>query len=133
MAGRSGDAVEINPGLKIYGNGSAEVLAYVGHNGLMDFKLKSQAKSRDDRKRKAIILACASKSYFKSELEPTSASPMLWTTNLMAPEAYVLSAALDGWIARESDEQIRLRAARAYDKYQHCGFKAASNLFATGW
>jgi len=30
-------------------------------------------------------------------------------------------------------EQIRLRAADAYHKYQHCGVKAARTLFATGW
>lgn len=135
-AGRSGTPIEVKQGkqaVTIHSNGSADVLAYVGHNGLMDFKLKSHAAGRDARKRKAIMLACASKPYFKSELESTGAEPLLWTTNLMAPEAYVLSAALDGWIARESNEQIRLRAAGAYDKYQHCGLKAASRLFATGW
>jgi hypothetical protein len=56
---------------------------------------------------------------------------VLWTTNLMAPEAYTLKSALDGWIGGEKNEQIRDRAARAYDKYQKCGFKAAHRLFST--
>jgi len=47
----------------------------------------------------------------------------------MAPEAYTLEAAVEGWIARENAEQIRERAARAYDKYQKCGLKAAGRLF----
>jgi hypothetical protein len=51
----------------------------------------------------------------------------------MAPEAYTLKSALDGWILGESNENIRDRAAAAYDKYQKCGFKAARNLMATGW
>jgi hypothetical protein len=51
----------------------------------------------------------------------------------MSPEAYVLSAAIDGWMKKESNEQIRLRAADAYNKYQHCGGNAARALFATGW
>ena len=51
----------------------------------------------------------------------------------MAPEAYTLKAALDGWIAAESAEQIHERAAVAYDKYQKCGLKAARKLMATGW
>ena len=51
----------------------------------------------------------------------------------MAPEAYTLKAALDGWIAGENREQIRGRAADAYDKYQKCGVGAARRLFATGW
>ena len=77
--------------------------------------------------------ACASKQYFTKVLELTGAKPLLWTTNLMAPEAYIMSAALNGWIKHESDEQIRVRAAGAYNQYQHCGLKAASRLFATGW
>ena len=99
----------------------------------MDFKISSTPQQRDKRERPAIILACASKQYFSQPLKSTGASPLLWTTNLMAPEAYVLSAAIDGWIARESGEQIRLRAAKVYDKYQRCGLKSAQALFATGW
>ncbi|MCM3874633.1 MAG: hypothetical protein ND895_28405 [Pyrinomonadaceae bacterium] len=113
--------------------GSADVVAYIGHDGLMDFTLTTTPKKRDDLKRQAIILACASKQYFSSALKDTGASPLLWTTNLMAPEAYVLSAALDGWIKHETDEQIHLRAAQAYHSYQKCGLKSAMNLFATGW
>jgi len=80
-----------------------------------------------------IILACASKGYFADALRLTGAKPLLWTTNLMAPEAYILAAAVDGWLKKETDEQIRTRAARAYDQYQHCGQRSANNLFATGW
>jgi hypothetical protein len=113
--------------------GSAEMVAYIGHDGLMDFTLSATPRQHDARQRKAIILACASKQYFSQPLRKTGASPLLWTTNLMAPEAYVLSAAIDGWLKKESDEEIRFRAAKAYDSYQNCGLKSANNLFATGW
>jgi hypothetical protein len=43
------------------------------------------------------------------------------------------SAAIDGWMKKESDEQVRLRAADPYNRYQNCGLKAARGLFATGW
>jgi len=119
--------------VEFHTGGSADLVAYIGHNGLMDFRLSSHPQRRDDRERRAIILACASKQYFSTALQQSGATPLLWTTNLMAPEAYVLSAAIDGWIKKESDEQIRLRAADAYHKYQHCGVKAARTLFATGW
>jgi len=46
---------------------------------------------------------------------------------------YILSAAVDGWLKKETDEEIRIRAAKAYNSYQNCGLKAANNLFATGW
>ena len=58
-------------------------------------------------------------------------------TGLMAPEAYTLGAALEAPIevltAHEDREKIRQRAAQAYDKYQHCGLRAALRLFASGW
>lgn len=135
-AGRPAEELSIQSNgesLKFYPGGSAAVVAYIGHNGLMDFSLGLTPQKRDDQKRQAIILACASKQYFAPALKETGASPLLWTTNLMAPEAYLLSAALDGWMNHETDEQIRNRAAKAYHSYQNCGLKAASKLFATGW
>jgi len=135
-SGRAGETVKIKSGTKtieFHTDGSAELVAYVGHNGLMDFALPSMPESLDEQTRKAIILACISKKYFAAPLKSTGASPLLWTTNLMAPEAYILSAAIDGWLKKESDEQVRQRAVKAYNTYQHCGLKAANNLFATGW
>jgi hypothetical protein len=63
--------------------------------------------------------------FFSDVHKQSGATPLLWTNNLMAPEAYVLSAAIDGWMKKESDEQIRLRAAEAYNNYQHRGVKAS--------
>ncbi len=51
----------------------------------------------------------------------------------MAPEAYTLKSALDGWIAKEDNEKIRDRGAAAYAKYQKCGFTAAHKLLTSGW
>jgi len=51
----------------------------------------------------------------------------------MAPEAYTLAAALDGWMAGEPDREIRTRAATAYAKYQKISVGAAQRLFVTGW
>ncbi len=130
--GKSGEQLQAG-NVPFHTGGSADLVAYIGHNGLMDFKLASHPKRRDDRQRRAIILACASKPYFSTALQDSGATPLLWSTNLMAPEAYVLSAAIGGWIKKESDEQVRLRAADAYNKYQRCGLKAARGLFATGW
>jgi hypothetical protein len=111
----------------------SSLVAYVGHDGLMDFSLPSVPHQRDRAHREAIILACASRQYFGDALKSSGSYPLLWTTNLMAPEAYTLKAALDGWINHESNDQIRERAAIAYDKYQKCGLRGARRLFATGW
>ena len=113
--------------------GSADLIAFVGHNGLMDFKLEKEIVKKDESEREAIILACASRNYFTAPLKKTSAKPLLWTSNLMAPEAYILHDALEGWTRGESDEQIRNRAAAAYAKYQKISLKSAQNLLVTGW
>jgi len=111
----------------------ADLFVYIGHDGLMDFALEKTFRGDAAEKRQAIVLACASKQYFGAPLKPTGAEPLLLTTGLMAPEAYTLKAALDGWIAGESNEQIRQRAAAAYAQYQKISRAAALKLFAAGW
>jgi hypothetical protein len=114
-------------------SGSANLVAFVGHNGLMDFQLEKEIVKKDEAAREAIILACASRNYFAEHLRKTSARPLLWTSNLMAPEAYILHDALEGWIRGETDSQVQTRAASAYAKFQKISVKSASKLLVTGW
>jgi hypothetical protein len=115
------------------GRGGANLVAYVGHEGLMDFQLSTLPQKKNESQRDAIILACISKSYFATPLRTAGASPLVWTTGLMAPEAYTLKSAIDGWILKETNGQIRERAAAAYSKYQKCSVNAARKLLVTGW
>ncbi len=108
-------------------------MVYVGHNGLMDFHLYTFPKKKDNRLRESIILACLSRSYFADPVALAGAKPLLWTTGLMAPEAYTLESAVEGWLVKESDEKIRLRAAKAYNKFQKCGLNAAKRLLVSGF
>jgi hypothetical protein len=80
-----------------------------------------------------VKLACLSNRYFAEPLRKSAAKLLLWTTGLMAPEAYVLKAAIDGWVLNEDGEGVRRRAATAYNQYQKCGMNAALRLFSTGW
>ncbi|NLI47086.1 MAG: hypothetical protein GX414_08260 [Acidobacteria bacterium] len=109
--------------------GGAGLVVYVGHNGLMDLRVDPPQR-RDARRREAMVLACASRGYFREPLRRACATARLWTTGLLAPEAYVLEAAVAGWIAGESAAAIRERAARAYHCHQRCGLAAARRLFA---
>ena len=113
--------------------GGSDLVVYIGHDAFMDFQVRPISGASGTRRPGVIILACASKAYFGPYLKYTAADPLLWTNGLMAPEAYTLKAALDGWIAHEDGDSVRMRAAQAYDKYQHCGLRAAERLFATGW
>lgn len=113
--------------------GNASLLAYVGHDGLMDFQLSETFVNTDEIKRDVIILACYSKRYFSPHLESANVNPLLWTTNLMAPEAYTLHDAITGYVIGETNEDVRERAAAAYAKYQKCSLNAAKGLLVTDW
>jgi hypothetical protein len=131
-AGVAGETIQTNS-IELHAGGGANLIAYIGHDGLMDFSLASHPHKTDDRQRDAVMLACLSKRYFAEPLRKTGARPLLWTTGLMAPEAYVLKAVIEGWMLNENGEGIRKRAATAYHQYQRCGLNAASRLFASGW
>lgn len=117
--------------LGIYGN--AKLLSYIGHDGLMDFKLTDKYTNVDGKVRDVIIVACISKKYFSPHLATTKANPLVWTTGLMCPEAYTLHDALEEYLAGGPVENIRSAAARAYARNQHCSEKAARNLLVSGY
>ncbi len=131
-AGQIKETINIdNTTIGIYGNSKLNV--YIGHDGLMDFKLTEKFESINNQKRNSIILACISKSYFAPHLLNTKSNPIVWTTGLMCPEAYTVHDAITGFVNNESDESIRNRASLAYAKYQKCSLKAARNLLVTGY
>jgi hypothetical protein len=118
---------------ELHAAGAADLLCYIGHDGLMDFQLTEKFEAQDTLKREAIMLACISKKYFAPHLQQTKAQPLVWSTGLMSPEAYTLHAAIDKWIAKEPATSIRQAAASAYHQYQKCGTKAALNLLVSGY
>ena len=119
-AGQNSQTLTIDQ-TKINCGGQAELIAYCGHDGLMDFNLDSFPIKANNQKRQVIILACISKSYFFEAIKTTGAQPLLWTTGLMAPEAYTLSAAIESWIKNEPADSTKLKAAEAYNQYQKIG------------
>lgn len=123
----------VNDSLSLRFGGGADLLAYVGHDGLMEFEADVAYEPVTGTKKEVMILACYSKEYFSSEIKKANALPVLWTTHLMAPEAYTLKSAIDGWLLNESGAQIEERAAQTYHQYQNCGLKGARNLFTTGF
>lgn len=131
-AGRNGFQIDLK-NQQLYFGGDAQLVGFIGHNGLMEFHVEGVFEAAQEKNIDAIILACYSKHYFKKYLKLTKANPLLWTTHLMAPEAYTFKAAIDGWIKQENDQQICERAAQAYHKYQNCGINASRKLLITGY
>jgi hypothetical protein len=118
--------------LTMASEGEPHLVAYVGHDGLMEFSLPSPVPVASAPPRDAMVLACASKQYFKKHLEAAGAHPLLLTTGLMAPEAYTLDAAIRSWAAGGSAKEVHTSAAKAYHQYQKCGLSAAERLFWAG-
>lgn len=137
-AGGDAEAIEVPQAngtkQKIDAGGASHVVAYVGHDGLMDFKLNESEIPSADKKagaRSSIVLACKSRDYFAEPLKQGGSHRLLMTTGLMSPEAYTLDAGVNAWLAGQDATQTRDAAAEAYDKFQKCGLNAAKKLFAT--
>ncbi len=117
--------------LPIYGG--ADLVAFNGHNGLMDTEA-SVVRNSDQQQRDAVVIACASSGYFNSYINPANAYPLVTTTNLLYPGAFILEGVIDGWATFETDEQIRLNAGDAYYRVKpKSGVNGARRLFKTGW
>jgi hypothetical protein len=130
-AGQKKDILKVN-GRTIGIGGNSGMLAYIGHDGLMDFELSDEFKNTDGKKRDVAILACYSKSFFEPHLADANVNPLVLTTGLMCPEAYTIHDAISGYLKNETNEQVRTRAALAYAKYQKCSEKAARGILVTG-
>ncbi|MEO0897673.1 MAG: hypothetical protein AAFY71_14810 [Bacteroidota bacterium] len=131
LAGKKkGKIIILDKELGIHGN--ADLIVFNGHNGLMDTEVPLIT-SEDQQIRDASAIGCISHPYFKSYLQAAGGYPLLMTTNLLAPEAYVVESLIQAWMRRKSGPEIRTAAGKAYDRYQKCGIRGATRLFRTGW
>lgn len=110
--------------------GGAGLVAYIGHNGLMDFTLDPAPPLQGASGKPAIVLCCRSEDYFTVPLRQAGARPLLLTTQLMYPAACVLQAAVEGWLRGETAAAIHERAARAYAGNQKITLKSARGVFS---
>ncbi len=118
---------------QIEAGGASHLIAFVGHNGLMDGAAREIPPANPDaQERSSVVLACVSEPYFAGLLSAGGSTPLLLTTGLMAPEAYTLDAVVRAWFGGGDEDEVCAAAARAYDRYQHCGVTAARNLFGCG-
>ncbi len=116
--------------MRLPAGGAADIVAYVGHNGLMDFTLDSlPVQNADALPRSAIILANATKPYFQKYMAATGAHVLLWTTGVISPGAFTLDAALESWIHGDNTDEVLDNVAETYSKYEDCAVKAARSLF----
>jgi hypothetical protein len=110
-------------------SGKFDLVAFIGHNGLMDFQLPPPPTTKGN-KTDVAVLCCLSDKYFSPRLTANGCRPILMTSQLMYPGAFLLQAAIESWNSGASTASIRSAAAAAYAKNQHISLKAASGVFA---
>ncbi len=135
--GNRGPSLDVTDGkwrAQVKGWGCADLVAFVGHNGLMDVKLDAfpERKAGAPGPSAAVILACKSSPYFREPLRKAGCPPLITTAQFMAPEAYTLDAIIRSWAAGDKPDAVRERAAEAYAKYQKCPLAAARGVFVAG-
>lgn len=129
-AGEGSEAVGVGD-LILKAGGEADLVAYIGHNGLMDFGIDWPSKRAGREVRKpVIVLCCISGRYFGPHLRELGADPLLTTTQLMYPGAFILHDALEVWLAGGNPAAMTAAAGKACAKNQHISFKAASGVFS---
>ncbi len=131
IAGKLSNTIKVE-GQSIAINGKADFLIFNGHNGLMDNEVE-YVENADNIIKDVAAIGCISHDYFKDHLKIAKGYPLLMTTNLMAPEAYVMEAVIESWLNLNTGAQIRVNTGKAYHKFQKCGLRGATNLFRTGW
>lgn len=112
-------------------SGSYDMVVFIGHNGLMDFNLPNPTRAaKQSRTSDCVVLCCKSEQFFKARLAAAGGRPVLLTTQLMYPGAFILHAAAASWLDGKSRSEIRESAAIAYARNQKLSRKAALGVFA---
>lgn len=115
-------------------NGSADLIAFNGHNGLMDENTTFEKATSQTRPKDAVSISCASRGYFKAMYLETNSYPLVHTTNLLYPGAFILEGIINKWAMLESDIECKKAAGDAYYKHKpNSGPNGAQNLFDYGW
>ncbi|WP_035615127.1 hypothetical protein [Haloferula sp. BvORR071] len=111
-------------------SGKQDLVAFVGHNVLMDTAIEEPAAKAPAGKTSAIVLCCKSESYFNTRLQNAAARPLLLTTQYMYPGSFILHDALEPWLAGKDRGALRSAAGAAYARNQKIKVAAATGVFA---
>lgn len=115
-------------------NGNSDLVAFNGHNGLMDENTEFEKATSQTRPKDAVSISCASRGYFKINYLETNSYPLVHTTNLLYPGAFILEGIINSWAMLESDIACKKAAGNAYYKYKpNSGPNGSQNLFDYGW
>lgn len=110
-------------------NNTYDLVAFIGHNGLMDFTLQAP-EAEEGNNTAVIVLCCLSDKYFTQRLSNLGCQPILMTKQFMYPGSFILEAAIEKWRNGNNLADIRNAAGKAYAKNQKISLKAATGVFS---
>jgi hypothetical protein len=128
LAGNEAVAVEAGE-RRFPAGGTADFVAFIGHNGLMDFTLDVPSRESAATPKATAAFCCRSLAYFNPLLTELRAKPYCLTKQNMYPGAFLLRDVLEAWLSGETPQGATARAAVAYAANQKISLKAASGVF----
>lgn len=111
-------------------SGEHDLVAFIGHNGLMDFRLPAP-EEKSENETDVIVLACLSDRYFADRLRAAGCTPILTTQQLMYPGAFLLHDVIESWRRGGTKAEFRIAAGKAYARNQGISAKAGAGIFAS--
>jgi hypothetical protein len=113
---------------KLVAGGAAQLVAFVGHNRLMDLDTFEWPAAGASTKG-TIAIACDTAPYMKREVPAATRVPLLMTSDLLFANAAPLEAAVLAFATGGGYAQIRTDATTAYADVQKETFKHVSGVF----
>jgi hypothetical protein len=128
VSGKGTRALVLADNSKLAAGGSAQLVAFVGHNRLMDLD-KFEWPDPGAAVKGTIAIACDTAPYMKREVPAATRVPLLMTSDLLFANAAPLEAAVLAFATGGGYAQIRTDATTAYAGVQNATFKHVSGVF----
>ena len=117
VSGQGTRTITLDDGTTLDAGGSARLVAFVGHNRLMDLDTYTWP-AAGSAKKGTIAIACHTASYMKREVSAATRVPLLMTNDFLFSNAAPLEAAVLAFARGEGYATIRRDAASAYADVQ---------------
>jgi hypothetical protein len=127
-AGGAARTIKLGDGTAIAAGGAAQIVAWVGHNRLMDLE-RFDWPGPAAAAKGIVAIACSTAPYMQ-QLSAATRVPLLMTRDLLFANAAPLEAAVLAYVAGGGFAQIRHDATSAYAEIQRSAYQHVSGLFS---
>jgi len=128
VSGSTARTVKLDDGTTLDAGGAAQIVAWVGHNRLMDLDA-FQWPAPGTATKGAIAIACQTAPYMEDEVPAATRVPLLMTRDFLFANAAPLEATVLAFASGGDYAKIRLDAATAYARVQEREVKQVYGAF----